>query len=77
VTADGGKTWTATLTPTANIVDPSNVVTLDTGKVSDLLGNAGSGFANSNNYGVTTVSTNGNPLFRSGEPLAAPSLPNV
>ena len=48
--SDGGKTWTATFTPTANISDPSNFIALDTSNVSDLVGNAGDGVAVSNNY---------------------------
>ena len=51
--SDGGKTWTATFTPTANISDPSNFIALDTSNVSDLAGNAGNagdGVAVSNNY---------------------------
>ncbi|MFZ4968394.1 Ig-like domain-containing protein [Pseudomonas sp. Mn2068] len=75
--SDGGKTWTATLTPTANITDPSNFITLDTSLVTDLAGNAGTGFANSNNYGITTVSLGGDPQFRITDPAPAPDLPNV
>ncbi|AMB86732.1 glycosyl hydrolase [Pseudomonas agarici] len=75
--SDSGKTWTATLTPTANITDPSNFITLDTRLVTDLAGNAGSGFANSNNYAITTVALDGDPQFRIGEPPPAPDLPNV
>jgi Ca2+-binding RTX toxin-like protein len=51
-TADGGKTWTATFTPTADIEDTSNVVTVDA-TYTDLAGNAGSG-ASSANYEVDT-----------------------
>jgi hypothetical protein len=48
--SDGGKTWTATFTPTANITDPSNFIALDTSNVSDLAGNIGATVAVSNNY---------------------------
>ncbi|WP_429531392.1 Ig-like domain-containing protein [Pseudomonas frederiksbergensis] len=48
--SDGGKTWTATFTPTASITDPSNFIALDTSNVSDLAGNLGDGVAVSNNY---------------------------
>ncbi|MDN3222024.1 Ig-like domain-containing protein, partial [Pseudomonas nunensis] len=48
--SDGGKTWTGTFTPTANITDPSNFIALDTSNVSDLSGNTGDGVAVSNNY---------------------------
>ena len=50
--SDGGKTWTATFTPTANITDPSNFIALDTSNVSDLAGNTGTGVAVSNNYAI-------------------------
>jgi len=48
--SDGGKTWTATFTPTASITDPSNFIALDTSNVSDLAGNTGATVAVSNNY---------------------------
>ncbi|WP_242487456.1 MULTISPECIES: Ig-like domain-containing protein [unclassified Pseudomonas] len=76
-TSDSGKTWTATLTPTANLTDPSNFITLDNSSYTDLAGNAGTGFANSNNYSVTTVSLAGDPEFRVSEPVVLPDLPNV
>ncbi|WP_256994665.1 Ig-like domain-containing protein [Pseudomonas tolaasii] len=69
-TTDGGKTWTATLMPAANLNDPSNFITLDTSLVTDLSGNAGSGFANSNNFSINTVSLTGDPLFRVTDPVA-------
>ncbi|WP_145335697.1 MULTISPECIES: Ig-like domain-containing protein [unclassified Pseudomonas] len=75
-TSDGGKTWTATLTPTANINDPSNFITLDTSLVADLAGNAGSGFANSDNFGVNTLALTGDPLFRVTDPVAPQDAPN-
>ncbi len=53
--ADGGITWTATLTPAANVEDASNVITLDLTGVSDLAGNAGVGTTNSNNYAIDTL----------------------
>jgi hypothetical protein len=51
---DGGVTWTATLTPTANIFDSSNVIVLDLARVRNVDGNAGTGTAASNNYRVHT-----------------------
>lgn len=51
-TSDGGKTWTATFTPTADVEDASNVVQLGSG-YADLAGNAGSA-ATSANYAVDT-----------------------
>ncbi|MGY2375075.1 Ig-like domain-containing protein [Pseudomonas sp. SDO524_S393] len=75
--SDGGKTWTATLTPTANLNDPSNFITLDTSLVTDLAGNAGSGFANSNNYAISTISLTGDPLFRVTDPVVPKVVSNV
>ncbi len=66
---DGGITWTATLTPTVSITDPTNVITLDNTGVADGAGNAGTGTTNSNNYAVDTLApvlatatVNGNQL---------------
>ena len=39
--SDGGITWTAILTPTANITDTSNLITLNNTGLTDLAGNAG------------------------------------
>jgi hypothetical protein len=50
LSSDGGKTWTATLTPTANLNDATNLILLDTSNVTDLAGNMGYGVAVSNNY---------------------------
>ncbi|WP_256583591.1 Ig-like domain-containing protein, partial [Pseudomonas sp. MPR-ANC1] len=50
--SDGGKTWTATFTPTASVTDPSNFIALDTSNVTDLAGNVGSTVAVSNNYAL-------------------------
>ena len=52
--ADGGITWTATLTPTGNMTFASNLIRLDTSGVTDLAGNAGSGTTDSNHYSVDT-----------------------
>ncbi|MCG6575155.1 DUF4347 domain-containing protein [Pseudomonas sp. AF32] len=57
-TSDGGRTWTATFTPTVNLTDPSNFIALDTSNVSDLSGNAGASVAVSNNYAIDTVVPN-------------------
>ncbi|MBI6599316.1 beta strand repeat-containing protein, partial [Pseudomonas sp. S4_EA_1b] len=76
-TSDGGKTWTALLTPTANLNDPSNFITLDTSLVTDAAGNAGSGFSNSGNYAINTVALTGDPLFRVDGPMAPPSAPDA
>ena len=53
--ADGGITWTATFTPTANIEDTSNLITLNDAGVTDLAGNAGAGTSISNNYAIDTA----------------------
>ncbi|MBA5689058.1 Ig-like domain-containing protein [Rugamonas apoptosis] len=53
--ADGGITWTATLTPTAGVTDASNDLLLDLSGLTDLAGNAGADMANSGNYTVSTV----------------------
>mgnify|MGYP001029934640 CR=1 FL=1 len=57
-TSDGGRTWTATFTPTVNLTDPSNFIALDTSNVSDQSGNAGASVAVSNNYAIDTVVPN-------------------
>ena len=56
--SDGGLTWTATFTPTADLTDPSNFIALDTSNVSDLASNAGASVAVSNNYVIDTVAPN-------------------
>ncbi len=53
--ADGGKTWTATLTPSANATDASNTLTLHYSGIMDQAGNLGSGTAASVNYVVDTA----------------------
>ncbi|AHL31563.1 glycosyl hydrolase [Pseudomonas brassicacearum] len=77
-TSDGGKTWTATFTPTVNLTDPSNFIALDTSNVSDLTGNAGASVAVSNNYAIDTVVPNDvkpPPEFLTSDPVTviAPS----
>jgi hypothetical protein len=52
--SDGGITWTATFTPTTNITDATNLITLDNTGVQNLSGNAGSGTTDSNNYAIDT-----------------------
>ncbi|TAN49597.1 MAG: hypothetical protein EPN21_11190 [Methylococcaceae bacterium] len=53
--SDGGKIWTATLTPAADMPDTSNVITLDKSGLEDLAGNAGAGTTRSNTYAIDTV----------------------
>ncbi len=52
--SDGGITWTATFTPAANVVAPTNVITLANGGVRDLAGNPNVGTTSSNNYAIDT-----------------------
>ncbi len=77
---DGGKTWTATLTPSANVSSASNAITVNRGGVSDLAGNSGSGVSQSGNYVVNTATTptfvvTPNPQFRSSDPVTFPDVP--
>ncbi|QBQ36189.1 beta strand repeat-containing protein [Pseudoduganella plicata] len=53
-TADGGLTWTATLTPAANAWAASNTVVLNMAQVHSADGTAGIGTATSNSYAVQT-----------------------
>lgn len=53
--ADGGLTWTATLTPANGVTDDTNVITVDTAGVTDLAGNAGVGVVTSGNYSVRSA----------------------
>ncbi|MEX0167309.1 DUF4347 domain-containing protein [Pseudomonas brassicacearum] len=71
-TSDGGRTWTATFTPTVSLTDPSNFIALDTSNVSDLTGNAGASVAVSNNYAIDTVVPNDvkpPPEFLTADPV--------
>ena len=54
-TADGGTTWTATLTPNADVFEAQNVITLALDGVISLAGNAGDETAISNVYTVATA----------------------
>ncbi|WP_095127731.1 Ig-like domain-containing protein [Pseudomonas sp. Irchel s3h14] len=80
VSSDGGKTWTATFTPTASITDPSNFIALDTSNVSDGSGNTGIGVAVSNNYTIDTVPgvvVTPDQLSQIPPPVTVPDQPNV
>jgi Ca2+-binding RTX toxin-like protein len=50
--ANSGVTWTGTFTPTANVLDATNVITLNNAGVTDLAGNAGTGTTSSPNYTI-------------------------
>ena len=52
---DGGITWTAILTPTVALTDPTNVVTLANTGVTDSAGNTGLLTTASNNYAIDGV----------------------
>ncbi|MCX4218567.1 MULTISPECIES: Ig-like domain-containing protein [Pseudomonas] len=85
--SDGGKTWTATLTPNANVNSTNNAISLNTAGVSDLSGNSGSGVSSSGNYVINTVPpvtptsalivVTPDPEFRSSDPVVPPPPPNV
>ncbi|QPR69333.1 S-layer homology domain-containing protein [Lysinibacillus macroides] len=55
VTTDGGVTWTATLTPEANIADATNLLILNNAGVQNAAGHTGSGTTTSRNYAIDTV----------------------
>lgn len=53
-TADGGKTWTATLEPDAGVASGGNVLTLNFAGFTDLAGNASTGSVTSDSYAIDT-----------------------
>ena len=89
--SDGGKTWTATLTPNANVNSASNTISVNSAGVSDLSGNSGSGVSSSNNYAINTVPpvvpptpptaptsvVIPDPLIRSSDPVVPPPPPSL
>ncbi|WP_371917237.1 Ig-like domain-containing protein [Pseudomonas sp. R37(2017)] len=81
--SDGGKTWTATLTPTANINVASNTISIYYAGISDMAGNSGSGVSQSDNFVIDTVPTSSvvivspDPDFRTSTPVTLPDVPNV
>ncbi|EJM73499.1 hypothetical protein PMI31_03265 [Pseudomonas sp. GM55] len=81
--SDGGKTWTATLTPTANVNIASNAISIDCAGISDMAGNSGSGVSQSDNFVINTVPTasvvfvSADPELRSNPPVTLPDAPNV
>ncbi|WP_010106772.1 Ig-like domain-containing protein, partial [Verminephrobacter aporrectodeae] len=50
-----GRGWSATFTPTANVIDESNTISVDLRGVTDAAGVAGTGRATSDNFTVSTV----------------------
>ncbi len=81
--SDGGKTWTAMLTPTANVNIASNAISINRAGISDMAGNSGSGVSQSDNFVINTVPASSvvvvspDPEFRSNTPVTLPDLPNV
>uniref|UniRef100_UPI00023773BA Ig-like domain-containing protein n=1 Tax=Verminephrobacter aporrectodeae TaxID=1110389 RepID=UPI00023773BA len=57
--AADGRTWTATFTPTANVNDTTNTISVNLRGVSDLAGNIGTRTTTSANYTVDTRDTTG------------------
>src|SRR5471032_2122060 len=53
--SDGGITWTATFTPTVNVTDTTNLISLDNTGVTNASGNSGVGVTDSNNYAIDTA----------------------
>lgn len=51
---DGGQTWTAVFSPTADITSGVNYITLSAAGVTDLAGNAGQGVTTSASYSIDT-----------------------
>ncbi len=74
-TANGGITWTGTFTPTANITDTTNVITVAT-TYTDAAGNAGTA-GSSANYTVITTPANDAPEFGSGDVAGSVTEPDV
>ncbi|SMD07580.1 Ig-like domain-containing protein [Pedobacter nyackensis] len=62
--SDGNVTWTATFTPTASIVDDSNLISLTNSGVVDAAGNIGTGTSSSNNYVIDNVAPAVNAIVR-------------
>jgi hypothetical protein len=81
--SDGGKTWTAMLTPTANVNIVSNAISINRAGISDMAGNSGSGVSQSDNFVINTVPTSSvvivtvDPEFQSSTPVTLPDVPNV
>jgi hypothetical protein len=80
--SDGGTTWTAMLTPTNNVSNGSNVISLNIAGVSDGSGNAGSGASQSNNFAINTVSTPSvlvpvDPVIPVSQPVTVAEQPNA
>ena len=53
--ADGGITWTATFTPTADTTNAANLISLNNTGYIDAAGNTGTGSTDSNSYAIDTL----------------------
>ncbi len=53
--SDGGVTWTGTFTPTADIEDSTNIITVDNTGYSNAATNTGTGSTDSSNYSIDTL----------------------
>jgi hypothetical protein len=74
--SDGGRTWTATLTPAAGVRAVGQQITLPSGAITDLAVNAAAGSTTSNAYSVATVRPTGtvtvaDTALRAGETTVA------
>ncbi len=74
--SDGGITWTATLTPDADVTDATNLITLNNTGYTDAAGNTGTGTTDSNNYAIdskapaiTSVGVPANGTYVAGDAL--------
>ncbi|MBZ9663583.1 DUF4347 domain-containing protein [Pseudomonas sp. LMG 31766] len=74
--SDGGITWTATLTPDADVTDATNLITLDNTSYTDAAGNTGTGTTDSNNCAIdskapaiTSVGVPANGTYVAGDAL--------
>ncbi|HLA31819.1 MAG TPA: Ig-like domain-containing protein, partial [Pseudomonas sp.] len=72
--ADGGITWTATLTPAANINDASNIITLTNAGVLDAAGNSGIGSTDSNSYAIDSADPQVSITLTDSNPTNATSV---
>ncbi|HEY9584279.1 MAG TPA: Ig-like domain-containing protein [Candidatus Paceibacterota bacterium] len=71
VDGGAGTVWTATFTPTADIEDATNVITVTMTGLADLAGNPGVGTASSGNYTVNTVTALDHFLVEVSSPQTA------
>ena len=72
---DSGVTWTATFTPSTDLTDTSNVITLANTGVTDAAGNAGVGTTDSNNYAIDTLRPSA-PTAVTLSPVGGTVVPN-